>query len=740
MSPFVEHAAKGFLFAFKKTNPPIEIFHYLPHNNMPNGVIEVPTDLLSNLNLSQREAVKCANRPLLVLAGAGSGKTRIIVTRIAHMIAQGVLPDRILAVTFTNKAANEMKARVHRYIGAVVAIGTFHSICLRILRSYAENIGLKTHFSILDEDDQLALIKECLKELNIDSKVIHPKYIREQINRFKDELLYPEDIKSESEYEEKYLLSVFRKYQDKLTHLNAVDFGDLILKTVRLFLRNPKILDECSDRFQHILVDEYQDTNYAQHTLINLLAGKHQLITVVGDPDQTIYEWRGAKIENILEFENIFKGAEVIRLEQNYRSTNNILKAANSVISFNKNREPKDLWSENGEGEPIQVYYAQDERDEARFLVSQISKLKKQGFRLSQMVGFYRTHAQSRVLEEELMRSRIPYMIVGGLKFYARREVKDLIAYLKVIYNPADELNLLRIINVPKRGVGPSAIQKLKDLSLAHKISLYEAIRRFLKEAKIAPKLKVALSEFVEKVEKFREASLSWPLTQLLEMVIEETGYVDELEGEATLEAKARIENIKEFFGAVMDYEKSLMDDERAQALQKYLEFISLQTDIDTWNTDGEAFAMMTLHSAKGLEFPVVFMLGMEEGLLPHMNSINGAHRQIEEERRLCYVGFTRAMKKLYVSYARIRKIFGFSRRQMPSRFLYEVPEYLLSEPIANPHVYEEASSEERQLRDFDDEEDFTGSTRFARSPLYEESNHPERANESERVEGYPDQ
>ncbi|VAX35598.1 ATP-dependent DNA helicase UvrD/PcrA [hydrothermal vent metagenome] len=641
-------------------------------------------NIFSNLNPSQREAVEYTDGPLLVLAGAGSGKTRIITSRIVYAIENGVPSTNILAVTFTNKAANEMKQRVRQHVQSYVAIGTFHSICLRILRQHAECVGRTPDFTIYDSQDQLGIIKGCMKELNIDPKAINPKHVLEKISRCKDYLQTPKNVAARQlEFEDRYFMPIYEKYEEKLQHANGMDFGDLISKTVFLFAGEAEVLEFYQERYKYILVDEYQDTNYAQDKFISLLAQKYRNITVVGDPDQSIYEWRGANIENIMRFEKVYKDAKSIRLEQNYRSTNTILKAANAVISCNQNRKDKNLWSEKGDGDLIEVEVCEDERGEAQYVLGQMVKLKREGYAVKDMVGFYRTHAQSRVLEEELMRQGVAYKIIGGQKFYARREIKDLLAYVRITNNSNDEISLMRIINRPKRGVGPAAVAKLTLFARQQKLSIYEATGVYSDFVKTPAKLKGTLKDFFEMIARFQKAAGELPLSQLLELIIEETGYVRLLEDENTIESKGRLENIKEFYSAVKEFQKSLDEDTTPlEALRAYLEFVSLQTDIDSWQNQEDVFTLMTLHSAKGLEFPVVFMLGMEEGVLPHMNAMNSSAKELEEERRLCYVGFTRAMEKLYLTYAGTRTIFGYEYEQTPSRFLYEIPHELLTQPV----------------------------------------------------------
>ena len=640
-------------------------------------------DIYAHLNDEQLKAVKYKPAPLLVLAGAGSGKTRVLTTRIIHMIQNGIDPNEILAVTFTNKAAKEMKGRVARQVHTPVMIGTFHSICLRILRENASHASLRDDFIIYDDKDQLAIIKDCMNVLDIDEKSISPKHVRERISRCKDQLQSPKKAASEyADHEDSFFIPIYYRYEEKLKNCNGVDFGDLIAKTVLLFKAEPKILAHYHKLFRHILVDEYQDTNYAQYVFIDQLARKHRSITVVGDPDQSIYEWRVASAANMIKFEQDFKGAKVIRLEQNYRSTNTILKAANAVIAHNVNRKPKSLWSDKGEGPLIELYRAQNDRMEAKNLIHEILMAKREGYHPKDMVGFYRTHSQSRVFEEELRRNNIPYTIVGSVKFYARKEIKDLLAYMKVVFNLDDEINLLRIINTPKRSIGKTTVDKLRALSHQHKISLYDAIGQYSQQPKTSARLKKVLSYFYQMINNFKEASEVLPLSALLQTIIDTTGYAAALEQEDTLEAKIRIENIREFFTSVKEFEESLSGEEHLHVLRAYLEFISLQTQIDTWYEEDELFTLMTLHSAKGLEFPIVFMLGMEEGLLPHANAMNASFNELEEERRLCYVGFTRAMERLYLSYAMSRRTFGFTKRQHPSRFLYEVPSNLLNRTV----------------------------------------------------------
>ena len=600
-----------------------------------------------------------------------------------------------------------MKTRVAAQVDVPVLIGTFHSICLSILRKHAMHLSLRNDFTIYDDQDQLSIIKECMKDLAIDDKAINPKHIRERISRCKDQLLSAGNAASQNaDFDDDLLISVYQKYEEKLNYCNGVDFGDLITKTVLLFSIAPEVLEAYQVRFRHVLVDEYQDTNYAQYVFINQLVKIHKSITVVGDPDQSIYEWRGANVANMMTFEKDFKEASVIRLEENYRSNNTILKAANAVIAHNTNRKPKNLWSDKGEGPLIELYRAHNDRMEANNLIHNILLLKKTGYRMKDMVGFYRTHSQSRVFEEELRRNNIPYTIVGGVKFYARKEIKDLLAYLKVTCNAGDEVNLLRIINTPKRAIGGGAVDKLRAFSRTKGISLFEAINEYSREKKVSAKLKKSLDHFYHMIKNFRDMSQVASLSHLLQTIIDATGYVAVLEQENTIEAKVRIDNIREFFASVKEFEESMGEEEHIKILQGYLEFISLQTEIDQLYEEDQIFTLMTLHCAKGLEFPVVFMLGMEEGLLPHANALNASLEELEEERRLCYVGITRAMEKLYLSYATSRRMYGYTKRQYPSRFLYEVPGKLLSRSVdVFSGDYDDEYPDDRRFQ----EEEFTG-------------------------------
>ncbi|MFC1808512.1 ATP-dependent helicase [Candidatus Omnitrophota bacterium] len=649
-------------------------------------------DILELLNKEQRQAVVCneGKGPLLVLAGAGSGKTRILTSRIIYMIQNNVDPSHILAVTFTNKAAQEMKHRIRAVIDYPVMVGTFHSTCLSILRMHAERVGLKPDFTIYDDIDQLAVIKECMKELGIDSKKTNPKGIRERISMCKDLLKTVESAEEDIvSYEDKVFHAIFKKYQGKLMKYNGVDFGDLIFKTVRLFSDHEDVLSYYQERFQYILVDEYQDTNIAQYVFVNLLAQQYRNITVVGDPDQSIYAWRGANIENILNFEKDYKGATVIRLEQNYRSTNNILRVANKLITHNINRKSKELWSEKGDGELIDMYRAINERDEARHLVSKIIHYLSEGYVLRDLVVFYRIHAQSRVIEEELRRNNINYKIIGGVKFYARKEIKDILAYMRVIDNLADELSLRRIINSPKRGIGKRSLERIVESMNIQTNTFFEAIAMYAQSEEAPKRVKKSLAHFVGVIKKLCEQKHDVSLQQLVEAILDKTAYVSQLQLENTMESRMRLENIEEFINSIAEFEQSLPHDENTDVLRRYLEFISLQTSIDQFDEQEDVFTLMTIHCAKGLEFPIVFIVGLEEDLLPHSNSLQSSFKEVEEERRLCYVGFTRAQEKLCLSYAMMRKLFGYEKMVNPSRFLKEIPQNLISASYDLDNLYD---------------------------------------------------
>jgi len=641
-------------------------------------------NILDHLNPAQKEAVTWpAEKPLLVLAGAGSGKTRILTRRIAHLISQGVPAFNLLGVTFTNKAAEEMRKRVRKLVPASPAggrqevwVSTFHSACLRILREEAPALGLPRDFLIYDELDQWVLLKECLKEMNIPERQVHPKGARELIQRAKDYLLTPYQFleKASDDYEE-IVGKVYMRYEEKLVKLCGLDFGDLILKTVFLFDRHAKILEAWQDRLRYILIDEYQDTNHAQYRFIKLLASKYQKITVVGDPDQSIYGWRGADIRNILNFEQDYPQAGIIKMEQNYRSPTTILDAANALIQRNEFRKPKLLWGEKGPGELITLYEAADEKDEAEFVIQEILEKQKAGRTLNEIAVFYRVHAQSRVFEDALRRAKIPHKIVGGIRFYDRKEIKDLLAYLRAVAIPADTVSLKRILNVPSRGIGKKALEHLEDFARRHNLSFAEALHRAGQIPELGAKASRSVSEFTAMMDQFRKLSSRASLRELLEEMIGKTEYVKLLEEERTIEAEARLENIEEFFSVIDDFEENQKEGD----LRGFIDSISLVTDIDTWDSGSNCLTLMTLHCAKGLEFPIVFMVGLEAGLFPNRNALDqDAEEELEEERRLCYVGITRTQEKLYLTYASSRRIYGHHAQNLPSRFLTEIPSELM--------------------------------------------------------------
>ena len=630
---------------------------------------------LEGLNPVQKQAVSWGNQPLLILAGAGSGKTRILTHRIAHLISQGIPSFNILGVTFTNKAAQEMNGRVQKLISQSVWVSTFHSTCLKILRMDGGAIGLDPKFSIYDEYDQLSLIKECVKELKLNEKQVHPKGVRERIQRAKDFLIsaYQYSEKAEDMYEES-VAKIYKLYESRLEKLKACDFGDLIMRTVNLFDRKPEILDTWQDRFQHILIDEYQDTNHAQYRWVKLLAQKRRQVTVVGDPDQSIYAWRGADIKNILNFENDYPECGIIKMERNYRSTANILDAANELIRHNKTRKPKDLWTESEEGDKIFIHEAQDEKEEAAFVVQQIQKARSEGKTLADQVIFYRIHAQSRVVEDVLRRSNIPYKIVGGIRFYDRKEIKDLIAYLKVIAFPHDDISLKRILNVPSRGIGKKAVEVLEGHARKYQVSFDESIRKVEDWSELGPKAKKAVAAFARMMSKLRGLRRKLSVSELLKETLDISEYMAVLELERTVESQVRIDNIEEFFSVIEDFEEACDRNGQDASLEAFLESISLMTDLDQWDSGTNVLTLMTFHTAKGLEFPHVYMIGLEEGIFPNVNSFSEDRDEIEEERRLCYVGITRAKEKLTITYARQRRLYGSRQFNLPSRFLNEIP------------------------------------------------------------------
>ena len=641
--------------------------------------------IYDTLNPPQREAVAQTEGPVLILAGAGSGKTRVLTHRIAYLMDErGVNPWNILAITFTNKAAQEMRERVDKLVGfgsESIWVSTFHSACVRILRRHIDNLGYDTNFTIYDTDDQKSLMKDVCRKLNIDTKVYKERSLLAQISHAKDELLTPDDMemKAAGDYNMKKVASVYREYQVALRKNNALDFDDLIVKTVELFQNCGAVLEYYQERFKYIMVDEYQDTNTAQFKFISLLAQRYQNLCVVGDDDQSIYKFRGANIGNILGFERVFPDAKVIRLEQNYRSTKNILNAANQVIANNTERKAKTLWTENEEGSKVHFRQFFNAYEEAEYVAGEISKLKREGLgSYRDCAILYRTNAQSRIFEEKFIAANIPYKLVGGVNFYARKEIKDLLCYLKTIDNARDDLAVQRIINVPKRGIGATTLGRVQDYADNMGISLYEALR----VAEEVPSIGRSLSKiegFVTFVQTLKSKAAVLTVEEILKEVIDSTGYVAELEAEDTEESRARIENIDELISKTAAYQEAMEEQDQPATLSGFLEEVALVADIDTVDPDQDYVLLMTLHSAKGLEFPKVFMVGMEDGIFPsHMTISYGDAGELEEERRLCYVGITRAMKELTLTCAQQRMIRGETQYNKVSRFVREIPRELV--------------------------------------------------------------
>ncbi len=641
-------------------------------------------DLIQELNDKQKEAVLTTEGPCLVIAGAGSGKTKVLTHKIAYLITEkSINPNNILAITFTNKAATEMKQRVEKIVGNVakeIWMGTFHSICVRILRRYIDRIGFDSTFLIFDTSDQRTIVKECLKALNIDDKMFTDRSVLSEISNAKNEMLTPKkyQAKYSGEYRKEKIGQVYELYQKKLKENNAIDFDDIINYTIQILTENLDVLQKYTEKFKYILVDEYQDTNKAQFELVTILASRYGNITVVGDNDQGIYSFRGADISNILNFEKDFPGTKIIKLEQNYRCTGNILKAANAVIKHNENKYEKKLWTENEQGSLPCLYQAQDEYDEATYIVNQIEHLKIQEYlKPRDFVILYRMNAQSRAVEDILRRENMPYKIVGGLKFYERKEIKDAIAYLRLIYNTSDNLSLKRIINEPKRGIGKTSLDKIQEISNKQGISMYEIIKNA--EQYDLNKVKVNASEFIKLIEELRMEKDRLNISELLKQIMKKSGYTKALELENSVEAETRIQNLDEFLTVAIEFEEESADN----SLAEFLESITLSSDIDEMQDEENSITLMTLHSAKGLEFPVVFLIGMEEGIFPGYKSIVEP-KELEEERRLFYVGITRAKQFLHLTCAKHRTIFGSTSYNAISRFIKEIPEDLLDGSINN--------------------------------------------------------
>ena len=640
--------------------------------------------IYDTLNKEQREAVFHTDGPLLILAGAGSGKTRVLTHRIAYLIEEkGVNPWNILAITFTNKAAGEMRERVDQLVGfgsESIWVSTFHSSCVRILRRYIDRLGYENNFTIYDGDDQKILMRDVCKLAAIDTKVYKERSLLAAISSAKDEMISPEEyeLNAAGDFGKQKIAKVYREYEKQLRANNALDFDDLLVKTVQLLQTQPDVLEYYQQRFRYIMVDEYQDTNTVQFKFVSLLAGKYKNLCVVGDDDQSIYKFRGANIKNILNFEKEFQDAKVIKLEQNYRSTGNILSAANAVISNNVGRKAKSLWTENKEGEKIQLRQFDTAYDEAEFIAEDIRKNVGAGAVYNDNAVLYRTNAQSRLLEERFVSSNIPYKIVGGVNFYARREIKDLLAYLKTIDNGQDDLAVRRIINVPKRGIGLTTINRVQESAAKREIGFYDALRGLDLIPNIA-RGAAKLESFVALIEYFKGVARTESLSDLIKEIIEKTGYVEELETEDKEDAQARIENIDELISKIAAYEENSQDRDEKPTLSGFLEEVALVADIDSLDENQDYVVLMTLHSAKGLEFPHVYLAGMEDGLFPsYMTVTSDDPEEMEEERRLCYVGITRAKKELTVSCARKRMVRGETHYNKTSRFLKEIPEELM--------------------------------------------------------------
>ena len=625
---------------------------------------------LDYLNDRQKEAVLWGDGPLLLLAGAGSGKTSVLTTRVAYLIKErGIDPRNIVAITFTNKAAKEMKERIIKQVGSVgynIQISTFHSFGLRIIKENFERLGYDKNFTIIDSDDSLTVIKRILKDMNIDSKRCNPKFIKNQISSCKNEMVTVEkyhnlvnDEVSDITYK------VYKKYQETLLRNNSLDFDDLLIKPIELFNKHPEVLQQYQELFKYVFIDEYQDTNEAQYLLSKMISAKYKNICVVGDDSQSIYSWRGANFKNILNFEKDYKDAKVILLEQNYRSTKTILNAANSVIKNNTKKKDKNLWTENEQGEKIKYVRALDEKDEASFVTREIKKLKSDGVSLDDIAVLYRTNAQSRTIEEGFLNSNIPYRIVGAFAFYSRKEIKDLLAYLKLIYNPKDDVSLIRVINYPKRGIGPKTIDNLSMDAVLKGTSMFEVIEKG-KEL-----------EFKNTILEMKEKSETLSLTETIDMVLDKSGIKKDLEQEHTLEADIRLENLEEFKSITKTFE----EESGIASLEDFLNEVSLVSDVNDQKEDGASkVTLMTIHAVKGLEFKYVFVIGMEENIFPHVNCVEGPDG-LEEERRLCYVAITRAKKKLYLINALKRTLFGRTSVNMPSRFINEIDKDLIDMP-----------------------------------------------------------
>ena len=658
------------------------------------GDADLLTDspLFEHLNPAQREAVAAVEGPLLVVAGAGSGKTRVLTHRIGHLIRDlRVTPESILAITFTNKAANEMRERVSALVGGVrrsMWVSTFHSACVRILRREASRLGYRSGFSIYDEADSVRLMTQVVKDLDLDTKRFPPRSVKATVSNAKNELVDFETFAQRGEgFYHEQVADIYRLYQQRLLEASAMDFDDLLMITVELLSAFPEVASHYQGRFRYVHVDEYQDTNHAQYVLVKLLVDAHRNLCVVGDADQSIYGWRGADIRNIREFEKDFPDARIVVLDQNYRSTETILRAANAVIDNNTGRTKKQLWSDRGTGGPIVRFEAEDEHDEAGFVADQIDALVDEGYNPSDMAVFYRTNAQSRVMEDVLVRRGIAYAVVGSVKFYDRKEIKDALAYLRTLVNPADQVAVKRIINEPKRGIGSTTIAHVDRFAESRKVTFFEALEQASEIAALNSRAQTNIAEFVALIHRLEEVLIVGGVSAAVGAVLDDTGYVAALEAERTIEAMGRVENLRELQSVAAEFEEAnegaVVGDEEwddldhVRRLESFLETTALVSDVDEWEDGGGAVTLMTLHTAKGLEFPVVFMVGMEDGVFPHMRTLGEPH-ELEEERRLAYVGITRAQDRLFLTSAWARMLYGGTNYNPPSRFLGEVPEELL--------------------------------------------------------------
>ena len=663
--------------------------------------------ILNKLNPEQQAAVEHTEGPVLVLAGAGSGKTRVLTYRVAYLVQnKGVHPSNILAITFTNKAAQEMKSRLNMILENFKSpwVSTFHAACARILRREIAVLGYTRDFTIYDDSDQLTLIKEGLRAFNLDDKKYPPRNVLYRISAAKNQLQDPTAYaRKDADLIEQKVAELYAWYQKRLKYLNALDFDDLIMQTVRLLRENPDLLDYYQKKFRYILVDEYQDTNHSQYILVKLLAAQHRNLCVVGDPDQSIYGWRGADLNNILSFERDYPDARIIKLEENYRSTQTILDAANHVVSHNQSRREKKLWTSNQKGQLLQMFRGETEQDEGRYVVESILYLKhKENANYRDFAVFYRTHAQSRVIEEFFVRYRIPYRIIGGLRFYQRKEIRDLLAYLRVLANPADNVSLQRIINVPRRGIGEATWKRVIELAAEQNLTYYEALCLLSDQLREKGKTTQPLVVFEDLIEGLRQINENQGLTYLVEQTLERSGYLHELRAENTQEAKTRIENLQEFLSVTQDADAGHLEDDedeeieailgaaesKQSKLSRFLAKLALVTDLDSYQEEEDSVVLMTLHGAKGLEFPVVFLTGLEEGVFPHSMSMQDP-QQLEEERRLCYVGITRAREKLYLTRASARTLYGYQRNNHVSRFLGEIPAELFYQTEVDKAAYQ---------------------------------------------------